>query len=143
MENLFGNRMEIFGEIINLFLMYHVLLFTDFVLDAELRYIIGYSFIFFTGVFISVHMFLMMKTTFKALKYKWRMKKKKKADAQIQKEAKDRKMDRFRKYRQSSGKPNAQNEEEEMKEFEEFENIENEIEHWKSMREKHKRAVKF
>ena len=49
MESVFNNRMEIFGEIINLFLMYHVLLFTDFVQDIELRYSIGYSFIFFTG----------------------------------------------------------------------------------------------
>ena len=34
--------------------MYHVLLFTDFVQDPEVRYSIGYLFIFFTAIFISV-----------------------------------------------------------------------------------------
>ena len=38
MEDIFQNRMEIFGEVINLILMYHVLLFTDFVHDPHLRY---------------------------------------------------------------------------------------------------------
>ena len=75
--------MEIFGEIINLFLMYHVLLFTDFVHDVELRYIIGYSFIGFTGIFITVHMYFMLGTTIKDVKHRCMIRRRKKADAKL------------------------------------------------------------
>ena len=61
MEDVLSNRLEIFAELTNLMLMYHVMLFTDFVLEPELRYKIGWSFIFCTGIFISTHMFLMIK----------------------------------------------------------------------------------
>ena len=64
MEDYFTNTMEIFGEITNLVLMYHVLLFTDFVSDVEMRYAIGFCFIIVMGLFISVHMYLMIRDTF-------------------------------------------------------------------------------
>ena len=83
MESIFNNRMEIFGEIINNLLMYHVLLFTDFVQDVELRYAIGYSFIAFTGVFISTHMYFMLGTTIKDVKHRWMIKRRKQADAKL------------------------------------------------------------
>ena len=76
MEDIFQNRMEIFGEVINLILMYHVLLFTDFVHDPHMRYMIGYCFIFFTFVFISVHLYFLARTTFLMLRKKWRIRRK-------------------------------------------------------------------
>ena len=86
MEDIFTNRMEIFGEIINLLLMYHVLLFTDFILDPVMRYTIGYFFIGFIGVFISVHMYFLARTTYMQLKHKWRLRRKRKQDEAAQKE---------------------------------------------------------
>ena len=68
MEDLFTNRMEIFGELTNLGLMYHMMLFTDFVSDAAIRYGIGYSFIFFVTIFISVHLYFMLRGTMKQIK---------------------------------------------------------------------------
>ena len=78
MENVFQNRIEIFGEMINLILLYHVLLFTDFVYDPEIRYSIGYLFIFFTGIFISVHLFFLARTSFLKFKQQWKLRQKKK-----------------------------------------------------------------
>ena len=68
MKDLFTNRMEIFGELTNLGLMYHMMLFTDFVSDAAIRYGIGYSFIFFVTIFISVHLYFMLRGTMKQIK---------------------------------------------------------------------------
>ena len=80
MEDYFTNRMEIFGEITNLFLMYHVLLFTDFVRDVQLRYAIGFSFIGFMAIFIVVHLFLMLKDTLQKCRDSARRKQKKRND---------------------------------------------------------------
>lgn len=63
MENLFTNRMEIFGELTNHVLMYHMMLFTQFVADEKVRYNIGYSFILFMAIFICVHLFFMLRAT--------------------------------------------------------------------------------
>ena len=82
MEDNFTNRMEIFAEITNLCLMYHVMLFTDFVGDPSYRYGIGYSFVGFMGLFIAVHMFLMIKDLFKQCQQSAKKKQKKKADEQ-------------------------------------------------------------
>ena len=80
MEDVFTNRIEIFGEITNLVLMYHVLLFTDFVGDIPIRYSIGYSFIFFTGIFISVHLYLMLRDSIVKFRENQKRKQKIKAD---------------------------------------------------------------
>ena len=82
MEDFFTNSMEIFAEITNLFLMYHVLLFTDFVSDVEVRYGIGFSFIGCMGIFISVHLFLMIKDTLHKFRNSARKRLKKKNDAE-------------------------------------------------------------
>jgi len=85
MESPLLNKMEIFGELINLVLMYHLLLFTDFIQDVNLRYNVGYSFIFFSLFFITVHLCLMLKGTIikgkGCLKEKCNKKKKKKETA--------------------------------------------------------------
>ena len=74
MEDPFTNKMELFGELTNLLLMYHMLLFTDFVSDPNLRYAIGYSFIGFVIIFIVVHLFFMLKETILQLKQTLRKK---------------------------------------------------------------------
>ena len=84
MEDIFTNRMEIFAEITNLVLMYHVLLFTDFVSDVEVRYGIGFSFIGCMGIFVSVHLFLMIKDTLQKFRDSARKRQKKKRDAEAQ-----------------------------------------------------------
>jgi len=63
MDSLVLNRMEILGELTNLMLMYHLLCFTDFVLDPELRYSIGYSFVFVMLLYIAINLFLMLRGT--------------------------------------------------------------------------------
>ena len=69
MEDIFANRMEIFCELVNLCLMYHLLLFTDFVQDPNLRYWIGYSFIGFMLFFICTHLYFMLKDTVREAKH--------------------------------------------------------------------------
>ena len=90
MEDLFANRMEIFCELINLVLMYHLLLFTDFVQDVTLRYWIGYSFIGFMMFFICVHLYFMLKDTIKELKHSLKKKCSKKNQAEKQENAKQK-----------------------------------------------------
>ena len=61
--------------------MYHVMLFTDFIHDVKTRYMIGFSFIVFTAVFIFVHLIIMMKDTISKVRDSYKKKQKKKADA--------------------------------------------------------------
>jgi len=96
MEDVFTNRIEIFGEITNLVLMYHVLLFTDFVGDIPIRYSIGYSFIFFTGIFISVHLYLMLRDSIVKFRENQKRKQKIKADEEALLRSKTRKMEKFK-----------------------------------------------
>ena len=96
MEDTFTNRMEIFAEITNMMLMYHVFLFTDFVGDPTMRYAIGYSFIGFMGIFITVHMFLMIRDLFKSCRDSAKRKHKKKADEQAQLAKRTETMDKFK-----------------------------------------------
>ena len=88
MESLFANRIEIFGELINLVLMYHMLLFTDFVQDVNVRYWIGYLFIGFMLVFISVHLYFMLVETVQNAKRSLKNKCCKKKEKYSSKEAK-------------------------------------------------------
>merc|ERR1719232_185597 len=97
MEDIFTNRMEIFSELTNLVLMYHVLLFTDFVGDIPVRYEIGYSFIGFMALFISVHLFLMMRDTLLKCRNIHRRKQKKKRDAASKEKARIMKLEQFKK----------------------------------------------
>ena len=138
MEDIFQNRMEIFGEVINLILMYHVLLFTDFVLDLDLRYKIGYWFIFFIFVFISVHIFFLAKTTFGLIRKKWRIRRKKKQDEA----AKKARREELREVYEALRKKNPLTDEV-VENFEQFVNIESEIARYEKEYEDTQRAKKF
>ena len=138
MEDTFTNRMEIFGEVINLMLMYHVLLFTDFIADPELRYTIGYFFIGFIGIFICVHMYFLARTTFMQLKEKWRIRKKKKQDEAAQQERQEKMKMIYTDLRRSNTIKK-----EVIANFEEFENIDEEIEKYERAIEEKKRGIAF
>ena len=64
--SFYSTIVEIFNEVINLILMYHILCFTFFVPEANIRYLIGYSFIGFTVFNLSVHIILMLVEVFQS-----------------------------------------------------------------------------
>ena len=51
--------METFNEVTNIFLMYHLQCFCDFVPDAQMRSEIGKSFIAFTALNLAVHLYFL------------------------------------------------------------------------------------
>lgn len=61
---------ECFNEVTTVFLMYHIMCFSDFVPEAETRNLLGYSFIGVAGVNILTHASLMMRDNFTKLKRK-------------------------------------------------------------------------
>ena len=65
--SFYSTIVEIFNEVINLILMYHILCFTFFVPEANIRYLVGYSFIGFTVFNLSVHIILMLVEVFQSL----------------------------------------------------------------------------
>ena len=54
-------NLEIMNECTSLILLYHLMLFTDFVPEAETRYLIGWSFIFFVVANMAVHFTILIK----------------------------------------------------------------------------------
>ena len=61
-------KLEIMNEATNFILLYHVILFTNFVPDPETRYGLGWSFIFFTTANMMVHLSLLCKETYHSMK---------------------------------------------------------------------------
>lgn len=61
-------KLEIFNEFTNLVLLYHILLFSDWISDASTRYLIGWAFIGANAINMSVHFFLLLKETFASMK---------------------------------------------------------------------------
>ena len=53
--------LEVFNELCCFMLLYHLLCFTDFVPDAQLRYYLGYSYVFFSAGCIIVHILFIIK----------------------------------------------------------------------------------
>ena len=53
-------RLEVMNELTNIFLLFHLLMFTEWVGDPEVRYSIGWSFIGFTIANMLVHFSLMI-----------------------------------------------------------------------------------
>ena len=58
------NHIEAFNEATILVLTYFLLCFTDFVLDAETRYNLGFYYIATSFFNMAVHMFLMLRSSF-------------------------------------------------------------------------------
>lgn len=96
MADNFSNRMEIFAEITNMMLMYHVFMFTDFVGEPTMRYSIGFSFTACMAIFISVHLFIMIRSIFKSIRNSLRRRHKKKLDKQAKEQKRVEQMDKFK-----------------------------------------------
>ena len=62
------NKLEVMNEATNFIMLYHVMCFTDFVPEAEDRYQIGWSFLFFIIVNLLVHLSLLIIDTIKQVK---------------------------------------------------------------------------
>lgn len=84
-------KLEIMNEVTNFILLYHVILFTNFVPDPETRYGLGWSFIFFTACNMLVHLSLLCKETYYSMKESCCKKKKveKEPDAEAEAKAKE------------------------------------------------------
>ena len=69
----FDRRMDIFNEVKLIFLMYHMILFTAFVPDAETKYYIGYSCAINLLIGLAVNMLMLVVQPVKLLCYKQRI----------------------------------------------------------------------
>ena len=62
------NGLDVMNEILSLFILYHLLIFTDWVPHAKIRYDFGYSLIVFLTIGIGTHIALMIWTQAKEIK---------------------------------------------------------------------------
>ena len=65
--------LETINEITTLFFLYHMFTFTDWVPKAEVRYLLGWSFIAFTVTNLTLHIVLVIKETIKNTSHKWKV----------------------------------------------------------------------
>ena len=68
-ESTFATKMEIYNEVTNIILVYHMMTFTDWLDNPETRYNIGYSVLFLVCLNISIHFSYLMHDTFLRLKF--------------------------------------------------------------------------
>ena len=82
------------NEITSIFLLYHMLCFSDFVPGATTRYLIGWYFIFFTSLNLTMHIILLIRNTLSNAKQKtfdkYRDKKRAKAKEEREKKAEEK-----------------------------------------------------
>lgn len=74
-ESPTATRTEVFNEVINLILMYHLLCFTDFVPGPEVRYSIGYTYILFVVISMTIHISMLFFNAFLGIKAWFMLKK--------------------------------------------------------------------
>ena len=67
--------MEMFNEVTNIVLTYHMMTFTDWVSDPKRRYTIGYSVIMCVIGNFMTHFFFLMRETSRVMKIKYRKRK--------------------------------------------------------------------
>ena len=58
---------EILNEVSCFMLMYHLICFTDFVPDPDIRYNLGYSYVFFASGNILIHLLSILRSNFDKL----------------------------------------------------------------------------
>ena len=86
------NGLEIMNEILSFIILYHLIIFTDWVPHPEIRYKFGYMLIAFTTLCISVHIILMASALVHELKRSIKKRKfKKKIVNKVRKEKKSKK----------------------------------------------------
>lgn len=88
-DSPFSTKMEIFNECTNLILIYHMMMFTDWVYDPATRYVIGYGVISVVVGNISTHFSFLMRSTVRSLKISQSKRKYKKAMKKIKKAEKE------------------------------------------------------
>ena len=62
-DSWFSTKMELFNEVTNLLLVYHMMTFTDWVDDPTMRYQIGYSVMVVVFMNMSIHFFFLILDT--------------------------------------------------------------------------------
>jgi len=67
-DSNFDRRMDIFNEVKLIFLMYHMILFTEFVHDFETKNHVGYSCAVFLMAGLATNMFMLVAQPVQALK---------------------------------------------------------------------------
>ena len=70
LEEIRDSKLEVFNEVTGLFLLYHLMCFTDMVPEPEDRYNIGYSFIAIAFINVAVHLILIIKTNYRVIRQK-------------------------------------------------------------------------
>ena len=62
------NSIAIINEVISVFIMYHIFCFTEWVPDANTKYEIGFSCLFFNGLHLLVNLLLILVDSYKKLR---------------------------------------------------------------------------
>jgi len=87
-----NNQMEIFNEIVIMFVMYHMICFTPFVHDVYMKYNLGYSVCLFVSFHLVVNFYIMIKGSLFGVKKSYYL-------ALRKKEFNAKRLDLLRKYR--------------------------------------------
>ena len=67
-ETLFDDRLHVFDEVITMLVVYHLVCFTPFVSDLDVRYQMGYSIIGIICILLAVRLALIFSTSYQDLK---------------------------------------------------------------------------
>ena len=66
-DSRFTNMMEVFSEVCTIFVLYTVIYFSDFA-TIEARHYSGYVFIAIVSIYISIHLYFMMRDSYQNVK---------------------------------------------------------------------------
>ena len=80
MKSKFSNSIELFNELCNLLFSYFAICFTNFVLDPEVKSVLGYPYMGVNFTIIFLHLSLLVIKSIKALILKCKMSCKKSKD---------------------------------------------------------------
>lgn len=90
-ESSFSSRLEIFNEVVFLFLCYHMVLFANLVTDFEVREYIGWSFIYSSLFLVGVNTLVIMGVNVMTLLLKCKRKFKERKQKKLIKEFESKK----------------------------------------------------
>ena len=67
-ESMFLNKIEIFNEMAALFLCYFMFCFTDWIPQAAMRYLVGWTFCIGICSHLGTHLFILLRDSFSQMK---------------------------------------------------------------------------
>ena len=73
-DSAFSTKMEMFNEVTNIILVYHMMTFTDWVADPETRYAMGFSACLCVCMNMTIHFYFLMLSTLQRLRLSVRKK---------------------------------------------------------------------